>query len=334
MGDFCSGVRQAAPLKLIYFIIPAFLLCSQIAQAACTVPGSFIFSSKCKPAPAPVVNTSTSYGDEAKAGGTDSTAIGYSAMSKGNNSVALGANSVSDRENDVNIGGLNNQGRTLSGLSDGVNPDDAVNKKQLDTVNAEAQGYADKAKTDAVTEANKYTDKAALLANNNILKKANSYVDDVTKQTLKSANDNTERRAVVAENNAVTRSKAHTDESSSRTLESARIYTNHRAVQAENNAVSRSNAYTDNRYSELRKSLDHTAKRLNAGIAGVTALSSIPYVDGNRFSYGIGAGNYRDGNAVAAGVQLRVLPSANVRLNISWDSAGNNATGVGIAGGW
>ncbi|ECK2143573.1 hypothetical protein FQW43_28500, partial [Salmonella enterica subsp. enterica serovar Enteritidis] len=91
---------------------------------------------------------------------------------------------------------------------------------------------------------------------------------------------------------------------------------------------------TDNRFGELRKSLKHTEKRLNAGIAGVTALSSIPYAAGNKFSYGIGAGNYRDGNAVAAGVQFRVSQSTNVRLNISWDSAGNNATGVGIAGGW
>ncbi|HHR4101828.1 TPA: YadA-like family protein [Salmonella enterica] len=84
----------------------------------------------------------------------------------------------------------------------------------------------------------------------------------------------------------------------------------------------------------MRKNLEHTEKRLNAGIAGVTALSSIPYAAGNNFSYGIGAGNYQNGNAVAAGVQLRVSSSTNVRLNISWDSAGNNATGVGIAGGW
>ncbi|PUF68438.1 YadA-like family protein [Salmonella enterica] len=110
--------------------------------------------------------------------------------------------------------------------------------------------------------------------------------------------------------------------------------TNHRAAQAENNAVARSNNYTDNRFGELRQSLEHTEKRLNAGIAGVTALSSIPYAAVNKFSYGIGAGNYQNGNAVAAGVQFRVSQSTNVRLNISWDSAGNNATGVGIAGGW
>nr|EBQ5245992.1 hypothetical protein [Salmonella enterica subsp. salamae] len=193
-----------------------------------------------------------------------------------------------------------------------------------------ANGYTDTAKTEAIAEANKYTDKAALEENDKVLKKANTYTDDKAEQTLKSVNDNTERRAVVAEK----RSQAYTDERSASTLESANTYTNHRTVQAENNAVARSNDYTDNRFGELRKSLEHTEKRLNAGIAGVTALSSIPYASGNKFSYGIGAGNYRDGNAVAAGVQFLVSQSTNVRLNISWDSAGNNATGVGIAGGW
>ncbi|EMO0764564.1 YadA-like family protein [Salmonella enterica] len=184
--------------------------------------------------------------------------------------------------------------------------DDEIGK--LDT---KAQGYA----TSAQNAANKYT-------------------DDTAKKTLKTASENTERRALIAENNAVTRSNTYTDESSSRTLESANTYTNHRATQAENNAVARSNNYTDNRFGELKNQVDRNEKRLNAGIAGVTALSSIPYSSGNKFSYGIGMGNYQNGNAVAAGVQFRVSPSTNVRLNISWDSAGNNATGVGIAGGW
>ncbi|HAG2281931.1 TPA: hypothetical protein G8W61_002206 [Salmonella enterica] len=202
---------------------------------------------------------------------------------------------------------------------------------KLGTADQNARGYA----SNAVTEADGHTDgKIKALDLDTKLGTADQNAQGYASDVLKSANDNIERRAVSAENNAVTRSKAYTDERSDRTLESANIYTNHRAAQAENNAVARSNNYTDNRFSELRKNLEHTEKRLNAGIAGVTALSSIPYAAGNNFSYGIGAGNYQNGNAVAAGVQLRVSQSTNVRLNISWDSAGNNATGVGIAGGW
>ncbi|EAM8779519.1 TPA: YadA C-terminal domain-containing protein, partial [Salmonella enterica subsp. diarizonae serovar -:z10:-] len=219
---------------------------------------------------------------------------------------------------------------------------------KLSTADTSARGYASDAQTAAnqntATEIAKLDAKAqgyASTAESNANQRADAAINKLeiklknsASTVLKVANDNTEHRAVVAENNAVVRSEAYTNERSDRTLESANTYTNHRAVQAENNAVASSKNYTDNRFGELRKSLDHTEKRLNAGISGVTALSSIPYAAGNKFSYGIGAGNYKNGNAVAAGVQLRVSPSTNVRLNISWDSAGNNATGVGIAGGW
>ncbi|EGD1407204.1 hypothetical protein IAV70_004469 [Salmonella enterica] len=300
--------------------------------------------------------------------GVDSTATGNQSVARGKNSVALGANAVAKNDNEVNIGiwtvvpggvfGTQTGTRTLSGLSDGVNPDEAVNKGQLDTAKSDAVSTANKYTDNSITglkldeklstadsnaqkyastaqsEAEKYTDNATLQANQKILQKANTYTDNTAKDIMKSANDNTERRAAVAEDNAVKRSGHYTDERSVQTLNSANTYTNHRAIQAENNAVARSNNYTNNRFGELNKRLEHTEKRLNAGIAGVTALSSIPYSSGNKFSYGIGMGNYQNGNAVAAGVQFRVSPSTNVRLNISWDSAGNNATGVGISGGW
>ncbi|EBD5093882.1 hypothetical protein CW583_12550 [Salmonella enterica] len=331
-------------------------------------------------------NSSTATGVHAYATGVGSTATGSLSFARGKNSVALGANAFARKDNEVNIGiwdmapsggtaGSQTGTRTLSGLSDGVNSDEAVNKGQLDTAKAsaiseankhtdneigkldtKAQGYATTAQTaankhtddeigkldtkaqgyatTAQTAANKYTDDTVSKVNEKVLKDANTYTDDTAKKTLKTANEHTERRAVIAENNAVTRSNAYTDESSSRTLESANTYTNHRAAQAENNAVARSNTYTDNRFGELRKSLQHTEKRLNAGIAGVTAIASIPYVAENSFSYGIGLGNYQNGKALAAGVQYKTSPNTNIRLNVSWDSAGNTATGVGLSGGW
>ncbi|EOF6097267.1 YadA-like family protein, partial [Salmonella enterica] len=279
-------------------------------------------------------------GRVAGATGMDSYAAGSESKATGTNSVALGANSRATRNNEMNIGtwefkpaesdkqpAPNRSGefvrgeyvqtgtRILSGVSDGEKDDEAVNRKQLNDVASTASRAAATAKKEAVRDANKYT-------------------DDTARKTLKTANEHTERRAVIAENNAVTRSNAYTDESSSRTLESANTYTNHRAVQAENNAVARSNTYTDNRFGELRKSLQHTEKRLNAGIAGVTAIASIPYVAENSFSYGIGLGNYQNGKALAAGVQYKTSPNTNIRLNVSWDSAGNTATGVGLSGGW
>ncbi|EKT1297500.1 hypothetical protein QDW86_004341, partial [Salmonella enterica] len=86
---------------------------------------------------------STATGAYAYATGVDSIATGNMSLAQGKNSVALGANAVAKNDNEVNIGiwnvspggasGTQTGTRTLSGLSDGVNPDEAVNKGQLDT---------------------------------------------------------------------------------------------------------------------------------------------------------------------------------------------------------
>ncbi len=105
------------------------------------------------------------------------------------------------------------------------------------------------------------------------------------------------------------------------------------------------NNYTDNRFSQLsnqsnqrfeqlNSKIERAEKRLNAGIAGVTAISSIPYVAENSFSYGIGVGNYQNGNAIAAGIQYKTSLNTKVRLNVSWDSSHNTVLGAGFAGGW
>ncbi|ECZ5471007.1 hypothetical protein AI17_004241 [Salmonella enterica subsp. enterica serovar Oslo] len=163
--------------------------------------------------------------------------------------------------------------------------------------------------------------------------KAHSDAGDV--KTLNAASAYTDRQIRSVNYDAVlTEAGKYTDESARQTLNSANTYTDRRTAQAEDNAVARSQSYTNKRFGELKQRLDKTERRLNAGIAGVTALASIPYVPGSTFSYGIGGGNYRDGNALAAGVQFRTSASTSVRVNVSWDSAGNSAAGVGFAGGW
>ncbi|QPR29851.1 YadA-like family protein [Edwardsiella hoshinae] len=87
------------------------------------------------------------------------------------------------------------------------------------------------------------------------------------------------------------------------------------------------NHYTDEK-------VNRTEKRLNAGLAGIAAISSIPYVNGNTFSYGVGVGNYRNGNAAAMGMQYKISHNINARLNASWDSSHNTAVGFGLAAGW
>ncbi|MFS9881530.1 YadA-like family protein, partial [Salmonella enterica] len=152
---------------------------------------------------------------------------------------------------------------------------------------------------------------------------ANNYTDASSKSTLKKANNYTDNRF-----------EHFGTQISNDVLEKSYSYTERRSVAAENNAVRRANTYTDSKFGQLNTKIEQAEKRFNAGIAGVTAISSIPYVSENNVSWGIGGGNYQNGNALAAGVQLKMSPNTNVRLNVSWDSAGNSAAGVGFAGGW
>lgn len=103
---------------------------------------------------------------------------------------------------------------------------------------------------------------------------------------------------------------------------------------SKNEAINTANNYTDQKFNSLGGKIDRVEKKLNAGIAGVTAIASIPYVAENNFSYGVGMGNYSNGNAIAGGVQYKTSPNTNIRLNVSWDSSSNAALGVGFAGGW
>ncbi|ECP5784061.1 hypothetical protein FUA37_19100, partial [Salmonella enterica] len=186
-----------------------------------------------------------------------------------------------------------------------------------------AQGYTDT----QVTASNTRTD--------GLIQTEQAAREKGNAETLHTANLYTDQKVrSVNADGVISKAKNYTDESARQTLNNANTYTDHRATQAENNAVARSQSYTNSRFGELKQRLDKTERRLNAGIAGVTAISSIPYVSENNVSWGIGGGNYQNGNALAAGVQLKMSPNTNVRLNVSWDSAGNSAAGVGFAGGW
>ncbi|HFN6519557.1 TPA: YadA-like family protein [Escherichia coli] len=141
----------------------------------------------------------------------------------------------------------------------------------------------------------------------------------------------TERQARIAGDAAtLATAAAYSDAGDSLTLKQATAYSDI----STRRALSEANRYTDNKFRNLSNKIERAEKRLNAGIAGVTAISSIPYVAENSFSYGIGVGNYQNANAVATGIQYKTSRNTNIRLNISWDSSHNTAIGAGFAGGW
>ncbi|EJV2321126.1 YadA-like family protein, partial [Escherichia coli] len=169
--------------------------------------------------------------------------------------------------------------------------------------------------------------------NKRTLVSANTYADQ--KETdINNRTDGllmTERQARIAgDAETLATAEAYSDTGDSLTLKQATAYSDI----STRRALSEANRYTDNKFRNLSNKIERAEKRLNAGIAGVTAISSIPYVAENSFSYGIGVGNYQNANAVAAGIQYKTSRNTNIRLNISWDSSHNTAIGAGVAGGW
>ena len=169
--------------------------------------------------------------------------------------------------------------------------------------------------------------------NKRTLISANTYADQ--KETdINNRTDGllmTERQARIAgDAETLATAEAYSDAGDSLTLKQATAYSDI----STRRALSEAYRYTDNKFRNLSNKIERAEKRLNAGIAGVTAISSIPYVAENSFSYGIGVGNYQNATAVAAGIQYKTSRNTNIRLNISWDSSHNTAIGAGVAGGW
>ena len=105
-------------------------------------------------------------------------------------------------------------------------------------------------------------------------------------------------------------------------------------ILADEETLKKANQYTDQRLKNIDNWQARSDKRLNSGISGVMAAASIPYIGDDKFSWGIGIGNFRNANAVAAGIQFKISERTAIRLNVSRDSSSDTAAGLGFSGGW
>ncbi|MCC8364347.1 hypothetical protein LK996_14830 [Lysobacter sp. A6] len=80
--------------------------------------------------------TSASLGHSAYANADNALALGARAMVWAANAVAIGADSYADRENTVSVGNSWGMTRQIVNVADGTEANDAVNKQQLDVVDA------------------------------------------------------------------------------------------------------------------------------------------------------------------------------------------------------
>ncbi|HFP5275625.1 TPA: YadA-like family protein [Escherichia coli] len=274
--------------------------------------------------------------------------------------------SAVNREAGERIKSTNNLQNQLNTLSGQVITETRARTESDAATLAAARAHSDENDKRTLVSANTYADQKETAINNRTdgllaterqartagdtatLAAARTHSDENNKRTLSSANTyadqketainnrtdgllTTERLARIAGDAAtLATAAAYSDAGDSLTLKQATAYSDI----STRRALSEANRYTDNKFRNLSNKIERAEKRLNAGIAGVTAISSIPYVAENSFSYGIGVGNYQNANAVAAGIQYKTSRNTNIRLNISWDSSHNTAIGAGVAGGW
>lgn len=256
---------------------------------------------------------------------TLSSANAYSDNKISENNTVLNRNFSTARTEAINAG------KEAANLAE-KNANTYSDSKITDTKN-ELNTNINNAKNDAINTSGNHTD-SKISDNNTVI---NRNISTARTEAISVSRNYTDSRVDNITGIAVEGARSYTDQR----YEQGVAYAQNAASQAEQNA----GHYTDTRFNQVTEAsnqrfkqlgdkINRAEKRLNAGVAGVTAIASIPYVTENRVSYGIGLGNYSNGNAMATGVQVKTSPNTRVRLNVSWDSSHNSALGVGFAGGW
>lgn len=247
-------------------------------------------------------NAVTSIGDRTKIEGNKAIAIGDKSSVVADNAVSIGVGSSNNRDNSVSFGNDKNK-KQLTNVAAGTEDTDAVNVKQL---NQKAQA--------AIDSANRYTDGKIIDTKNEL----NTNINNAKDEAINTSNSYTNKKHEESLN--------HAKEVADKAEKSANQYTDNRFNQLNNQ--------TNQRINQLDNKIDRVEKRMNAGIAGVTAIASIPYSTSENFSFGMGVGHYQNGKAIAAGAQYKIADNANVRMNIAWDNTDNASVGAGLAIGW
>ncbi|EKR8609455.1 autoagglutinating adhesin Saa, partial [Escherichia coli] len=274
----------------------------------------------------------TEAGGRASATGVDSTSLGYNSIANHSNSIALGANSATTRSNEVSIGTKNGETRIIGGVSDGKLTTDAATVGQLYHEYSIEKVARIEGDAQTLKSANTYTNKQvnALEQNTNqqLQHEATARIEGDA-QTLKSANTYTNKQVNALEQNTNQQLQHEATariEGDAQTLKSANTYTNKQVNALEQN--------TNQQFRQLRDQINKNRKRSDAGIAGAMAMTAIPMIDGKQYSFGMAASNYRDEQAIAAGIIFRTSENTVVRLNTSWDTQHGTGVATGMSIGW
>jgi len=283
-------------------------------------------------------NSSVSIGNNSESKNS-SIAIGHDSHATGNNSIAIGKDSIAKTDNTVSFGN-DTTTRLLTNISEGsINEKskDAINGSQLYQVKEQTEKNINDARQEAIKSSNSYTD--VKIDNNNTV--INSNINDARQEAIKSSNSYTDNRLSTYSNESLNQANNYTNDR----INNNNSVLNNNINDAKQEAIKSSNSYTNDKLNNLSsnmnsrfKSLDEkinkNTDRANAGIASVSAMSNIPYTNHTTFSSGLGVGNYRNGNAIAVGSQLKINDNVNFRTSISWNNKDSAVIGAGVAIGY
>lgn len=263
----------------------------------------------------------TALGDNARAIATNSTALGRDALTQGKYSTAVGESAKTGANatgaiqlgtgenfdaNTVQFG--NGSGMRVKGVANGVNATDAVNKSQLDLKADKTQVATDiaKAKTEAITASNSYTD--TKVANETTRAKA----------AESALNDKIDLNAETA--------KLYTDSS----IQATETKLNKRIDALEFKFDQRINGVLSYVSSEFN-AVNNRIEGLGASMVALSAAATSSVYNANKpTNLNIATGVYGNGYAIAGGLSHFFNSSTKVSVNYSKGSNTKNAVGVGF----
>ncbi|MDM1544785.1 YadA-like family protein, partial [Ignatzschineria indica] len=121
---------------------------------------------------------------------------------------------------------------------------------------------------------------------------------------------------------------------STEAVNGGQIYEMSQSITQANQEIKNIN-YTLNHYNtrmnNIEKKVHENRKVASAGIAGAMAMSSIPYIDYSKYSFGMGIGYYDGESAMSMGIQGRINERAKYRVQFSYDTQNKAGVGAGIA---
>ena len=88
------------------------------------------------------------------------------------------------------------------------------------------------------------------------------------------------------------------------------------------------------RLNSIEKTVHQNRKIASAGISSAMAMSSIPYLEYEKYSMGMGVASYDGEAAISIGATWKISEKGNLRIQGSYDSQNKAGVGIGVAFSW